>query len=236
MSAVNLKGTVPDPIASVSTMQVHKVIGYGINDVQFEGGYCVDSRINADGYLSHPQDFSMDAFRVFLHTEIGGEQFQISGGTIDQCIHYSTRCGKNTLCLAIPEQLQKWYRKSDPIDEAESETSPFRTLLLDRGVPGYRGYMDSRTGRPVSSSSYILFKQKYAEYASPHRCEAEKYAAEYTLSEFACDMGFDKMPDAIDYVVPCVPTIINRLCAYLNLFALRSAVLALRPMVYTYWG
>lgn len=213
-------------------MQVHKVIGYGLTDLRFKGYDCVDDRIGGDGYLNHPEKYSMDDFRAYLRDEIGGEQFHISDAPLKDCIHYNP-CG--VLCIAIPEQLQKWYRKSDPIDEAESETFPSRTLLLDRGVPGYRGYMDSRTGRPVSSSSYLLFKQKYAQWVSPKRCEAEKYADEYTLSEFACDMGFDKMPDAIDYVVPCVPTIIDRLCAYLNLFASRSVVLTLRPMVYTYW-
>lgn len=218
-------------------MVLHKVTGYGIDRVAVDKGCCVDGRFAYDGYLFNRDAYSFEGFREFMKRD--GQhckELDCEGISLKDCVHYGQGAnGGNTICLVAPHCIREWYRKDNLEDTRESEIGVSRTVLLDRGLPGYRLLMDRRDGRRIPSSIYIILQRGYDDYNSPSRCEAERYGSEYALGELASELGFGTVADAISYVAPVVPSIIERMAAYLNLFSDRRVVYSLRPMVYTYW-
>lgn len=229
-----LEGSDTKTYGKVGTMVVHKVIGYGLGDVRFSDGCCVDGRISGEGYVFHPKRYSMDGFQEFMRADEAYDKLTEQVNLKD-CIHFGSNHGENTICLAIPHEIKQWYRKGNPIDTLESKAGTPRTFFLETGVPGYRGWMDSRDGRPVPSSLYHLFQRECDIYKQPSRCEALKYGQESTIAELASDLGFGRMTDAFSFVVPCVPALVRKLATYLNLFSDNGTIMSLRPMIYTYW-
>jgi hypothetical protein len=162
-------------------------------------------------------------------------ELRTSKTDLSNCVHFGEVNGKNALCIVPPNRADKWVRLNDSIDEAEGEPRVSSISFLGQGLPGHRCWIDCRNGKSVSSSVYYFFKQVYEHYISPKFCAAEKYTDEFTLADLASDLGFSTMDEVVKYVVPCVPTIVDRFCTYLNLFVEPNFYLSLRPMIYTYW-
>ncbi len=212
------------------------IMGYGLADVSCDGGVIVDGRISVSGYFYNKSSYNMSGFLEFMRRDnADASELDDAKTSIQDCIHVGMDNKVCTLCIVAPQYAYEWIKKDT--SDKQSEAIKARTVLLDKGLPGFRHLMDTRNGRSIenfNSCLYSLFLKQWEKYNSPGRCDAEKLQMEYELVSIANDLGFSSADDAARYVAPEVPTIIQSLCAYLNIFHERSVALSLRPMVYSY--
>lgn len=131
-----------------------------------------------------------------------------------------------------------WSRYADAIDYAEHDLKygldsddymDSTAQLLPTAPWPYSGlYMDSRTGQGLPPQKTSLWmRNKNSGFLTVYPDRAEE------LTQELLDMS---VADALQYVVPQIPSEIYHMLQWSKIFSDESTWLDLRPMLYTYWS
>ena len=166
-------------------IRIHKVIGYGLNDLSLEGytgDLSLDSRFNPEGYFclnyeDREKKFSLKEFRVqlqimgsasgldnifyrLLDREIEEKKFDF-----DDLFVWDDEGGLANVCVFIPPGHKEQWSSFDGQIEYYEETvlhgQQPHVLLVDRPLYPYVNYFDIRTNPPtvVDDISRRIFTQ-----------------------------------------------------------------------------
>lgn len=136
---------------------LHKMMGYGLNNIQYKSGEFLDSRLNPDGYMFWDQEsdkWSWENYIGFLEKrqeqllngrtteefvreqsdedfemliEIKGD-LQAKKNELYSAIHHDGEQGNSEVLLILPfDKIDKWRRYADEIDQADAFESYERT-------------------------------------------------------------------------------------------------------------
>jgi hypothetical protein len=224
-------------------IRVHKMMGYGLTDLVES-----DPRINwdsplfkyelykdehVDAYLELAKDrdaISLDAMMV--RQQRAGKLPGAGRYEVQSCFEWGTVDGglKNVLCVR-PLTMSDWYRYDDAIDYAEQTYFSEDEQRDDIKVSHYAlypfdSYMDSRTGDRIKSDIYAWLRARNSKVL-------KNISA---LDELARHGGFASHVDALTHCVAYVPEELRALCEFTEVFTDPATILALRPMLYTWWA
>lgn len=233
-------------------MRIHKILGYGLDDVQHEGGRITDPRINVSGHLLMAPDQVGPEYRAHLEklrdaerehsdawfdieTEI--QLLRATPGRLDWPVTWECEYGRQDVLLIRPMAFGKWSRYDDPIDYAEEcalhedPTAP-RVVPLPQGIWPFESlYMDSRDGRRLDGTVKWVFDRLMHGKTDGPTPEQRR-----AVDHLAHRLGFDDADQARTCIVPWVPGDVRRIASWGSLFTEPDVWLKLRPMLYVYWS
>lgn len=235
-------------------VRLFKKLGWGLTGLECDkDGALTDSRINADALKRGQEDAAVE---YLMHLEgLRSAEEEHSDAWFDltmsiemikaaleeeECLPWpvtrSSESGRRDLLLVQPVGFTDWTRYGDRIDQAEENAlhpdEYYRIVPMPHGIYPFEGlYMDSRNGRHLDRTATrmigrLLEKQKTEE--------DQKYRA--VADKLAKTLGFDDAEQAQRCIAPIVPSDIQHVCSWLNLFNEPDAWLQLRPMLYIYWS
>lgn len=241
-------------------IRIHKVLGYGLTDLQVADGKIVDPRINPKSVLlSYSKSSKLEPYLEYLRDRASGKHdgtkdisAQIEATFIEQlsgkkkqpkatpydCVTWETEGGLPNVFVLTPLGLvNEWHRWDDTIDYYEAEGNPEPGLkLLKTGAYPYDGWMDSKTGDPLNTSS-VSYWRHFRETLNQSDKEIDEVSFAKTLTYFAKEAGYKG--DTAEFeqrIAPSIPDPIRFLVDWGQLFVNPKDVLQLRPMIYTYWN
>ena len=94
--------------------------------------------------------------------------------------------------------------------------------------------MDRLSGRKLPTLIALEFMSMLQKYKST-TSDIERYKLEPILADLVSDLKFDTIELAAVNIVPLVPEIVVEFCQFLHLFKDKATILALRPMMLSYW-
>lgn len=224
-------------------IRIHKMLGYGLTDVD----PVLDARLNRDSPVfryalegvTHVEEYfkwveahgprSFDVAKSMLKSsrKRGEGEF-----LLQNCFQWGTADGglQNVLCVR-PLAWTDWYRYDSAIDYAEQTYSKKGqrdvVKVLNHGHYPHVGYMDARTGEPLP---------KDADPWGYWRVRNGGVEDLDTLDMFAHLAGFVDHAEASKFMVPLVPNEVRWLCEFAELFTDPTHVKDMRPLIYTWWS
>lgn len=236
-------------------IRVHKVLGYGLTDVECENYRISDARFNPaskfldderwemkpDEYLDwlkarteeREKASDFDAFNIDVYLLKEGTEKRDRLYMSDVFIH-QREYGLPSVVLLKPLSFEDWRRYDDAIDYVEEtylrpdeERQINWVKELPHGIYPYSGiYMDRRTGERLKDPLETLWRRRYF---SPN-------VTDETREDIAMAMGCATFEEADKTFGPLVPVEIRDLVEWGELFTDDTVWRQLRPMLYTYWS
>lgn len=228
-------------------IRVHKVMGYGLTDLEATDRKITDPRISADALLGGADMPNGAEYLAWLEREdeLGDDlsraldRFTVEerlkeGKTVDlwNSVAHDGEFGLPNVIVFTPPSMPDWRRYDDPIDWVE-ETYPLGdqeaqandARQFPHGFYPYSGsYMDTRTGEDLDQNIMYWVRGVSAN------------ADEQELDGLAQVAGFATHREAAAYVAPIVPDDVRRLVKFLKVFNSPDGWRELRPTLYTYWS
>lgn len=238
-------------------IRVHKQMGYGLTDIEYEGERITDPRINPESkFFSDYYDVKVEDYVAWLKERLKAKEedplhylntdaFVIrdlveSAGLrkpdFHDCFAYDPEFGKANVFVLTPLGMLGWRRYDDPIDYAtetyDENRVPYpqanRADIFNRGLfPWSDSWMDAETGERLKGDDISLWIR------SAWLEDEEKQ--ETLRGILAKKMGYENRTVAEGRIVPYVPEEIRDLAEYGELFTDPKYVFQLRPMLYTLW-
>lgn len=238
-------------------IRIHKKIGYGLDDVQYQDIKIVDQRFNLeDGYFAfdcedQEEIFSGSKFFEHLEKRVENEQKEknISMLLFDFCylkdlnlkefdffdyITYDSEFGLKNVIL-FQTFSEDWTRYDNIIDYVEETENRQKNnyKILKRPIYPYENWINLKTGL-----DYLEVDGKRLRLVELLR--AVNYFEEFVDievdEEYLKTFGFDSIEDVKNNIKPAVPEIIKEYCKWLKIFKDEKIVDTLKPMVYNYWS
>ena len=225
-------------------VSIHKFLGYGFNDLKYEGTELIDPRINLDNYrqiLDDSAAFTNEKYAAWLakHSVAGKgwdlDRCHLRDGSdecnsLSDCIAYDPGYGLPNVFVIRPLAEQHWSRRDDIIDYAEetyliSNNAPRAEVLRGGIYPFIGSYMDKRIGKKLNNKIMLWVRAKN----DPREGRSE-------LDMLAQDVGFKDHAEAKTNVTPTVPPEVRNIAAFTKLFDADDVWQQLRPILYTYWS
>lgn len=221
-------------------IRVHKVIGYGLDDVQTDGFEITDPRFNLLGWAladweNRENTWTLDGFQNYAKHYL--EMYGLFEEILEKpdwpwrfpWVHHNTEFGLPNVFLIQSACSSRHFRYDDTIDYHE-ETALYqqanRVAHIPWGVWPYNGsFMDRRTGERVRFGSDLM------------RCLDPGFTIDKeVLNRLAKKCGFLDADDARINLGPIIPEEIELMCRWLCLFNDESTIWQLKPMLYVYWS
>lgn len=213
-------------------IRIHKILGYGLIDVEHGKHDIADGRFTKkfiNSYKTYPDVWKFEDYKKWLQKFSDFEsRFEVASlqnldSDISRCFVYDGEYGDPNVFMVIPPAHRgNWYRYDDIIDyyeESVKNGSVNWHKHLNYGIYPYSSaFMDSRTGRRVKHSTMLG--------------QVDKKVA----NEVAKKDGFASYDDAKKYIAPEVPKCVELVCKFCKVFRTQKTILQLRPMLYTYWS
>lgn len=246
-------------------IRIHKMIGYGLNDVKTKKGELTDDRFHPEGvmspdyekrdqytregfieWLASPDSLRLlnFGFHVTMDFEINVEKSilidQKRADNFQYQFHFNAEFGlKKVLCIT-PLTQPEWHRYDNTLDY-EEETMKRRKNgnacnYVKMSINGFYPY----------SSSFIDDRTgnriASSEGLEFFRCmywtnlfDGDE-ARERGLEYFSKRIGFTSVEEAKQHFAPAIPFSIIAQCIYGKLFKDPNTIWKLRPMMYVYWS
>jgi hypothetical protein len=227
-------------------IRIHKLLGYGLTDLECEGYEILDPRLKPDTLKWDYLDDKLSAYRdniqlfgnkayyllrglglLYQHEEKFDVDFTIhcmkSAEKVGHCItKYDGEYIDDPVLIFTPPEHKEWYRHDNIIDYIEADPNCEAKLvdLQEQGKAGIYPY----------DGMYSLLPGRTNLIQSPNR--GVLYASDYRRL-----LSFDKLTAHLqnDWAIS-MPMTIRLMSAYLGLFKDPATVFTLRPVLYTYWG
>lgn len=225
-------------------IRVHKVVGWGFDDIKTRNGCIADGRIRNSSPLLDYEDFNLQEYLEFVEakgdTHNNMDRYLYNHTDVEKpklttwdLVHWGDEYMMKQIMVIVPVSMTKeWYRYDNAIDWVEEtyfqkETSQInRYEKIPHGIYPWIGiYMDKRDGTILNNDDMHLWNT--AHWKDEPVAEIANVAA--------TNMGFTSYEEAQDCIVPRVPEEIKDLIEYGKLFKKDDAWLQLRPMLYVYW-
>lgn len=217
-------------------MRVHKMLGWGLTDVQSVNGTITDPRINPDGPV-HNDTATVDEFTIWFedHYADAGPMSRLPNAaersSLSDCFVFDPEYGLPVLCIRLLSH-PRWERYDDIIDwvdetygrEPKNENGrPWVEVLPDNPYPYMGAYMDDRVGTRLGPAVLPL---RWGLLNNPDEVD----------DDLAVRCGFASHADAVAHLAPCVPDEIRAMCEFTRVFHDPATILQLRPMIYVWWS
>ena len=238
-------------------IRVHKVIGYGFDDLTIKTGQfdiCLDSRFNPDGYScasyeDREKKWPMEEFQVQLKTMAANtnDWDSINYALLNQCIDrgdfidfdylmtWDTEGGLPNVCVFVPPgNSERWCQNDGQIDYYEEtirNNQEPHVLLINRTIYPYDVYVDLRDNPPSRVKDRLYRDAKFM----PLNTDDQEMITKFR-DVVVEDMGFDTWEELDKTIVPMVPSELIAALIYLKVFKDPMDAYHLKPMIYTYWG
>jgi len=243
-------------------IRIHKFMGYGLTDVKSRKYRIADGRINRncvllDDYEAQYKTEYRDEYLAWLRKQNekrkNDEDYRRinmldawfdkknkyeSKRTMGDCIAYQNEYGLKNVLVLQPLACHDWYRHDDAIDYVTAtylegpEQTGNKVDVLDHGIYPFNGsYMDSRDGNRLDDRIMPWIRIYHYYKDDPEKLDDMAPV----LDQYAQAVGFNDSLEAALHVAPQVPTEIQDLCEFTQIFKKPETVLQLRPMLYTYW-
>lgn len=233
-------------------IRVHKVLGYGLTDVRTDdstGHRITDERINPDSSALSYDAPPISEYREWLEdrSKAGDIETDIELSMLrdpepnerrldlDDAVIHQGEFGLPNVLVVSPPTFRQWSRFDDTMDWIEesylrnpTEPQANRVETLRHGIYPFIGYMDSRTGEKLDDVIFSWIRATNPEASRPFDGDE--------LDRLAQAAGFDDNGDAWANVAPIVPNDVKNIAQFLMLFTDDSALLQLRPVLYTCWS
>jgi len=232
-------------------IRIHKMIGYGLQDIANEDYEITDSRINPDGWLGERDEdkFNLEGFSNHINEtlatmdedHIDHFSLMLLQRTLKDMreyefyhsVFYDSEYGNPNVLLFIPPGCKHWSRYDDMIDYYDPVNSN-DDGIVNSVIP------INRTLYPYES--WINIKEM-----PPKRIVGEEWQALYFYrnmvrenqdlrNKLARDLGLENEEEIKTYIVPIIPVELVELIKYLKIFTNERHIYELRPMIYGYWG
>lgn len=240
-------------------IRVHKVLGYGLNDVKYdrENWKLTDERLNPKARLMdyfHPSDYedgeddygkytaetyldwldenASDGYHMdkFLKSDHGPE---LKGRKYDlhDCVHFQPEFGENNVLVIRPLSMHEWSRYDDAIDYVQS------AYLSDEVCANSVELIDEAlypwSGCYMDKRTGVRLNNEVMWWI---RAKNGGLKSDEGMDDLARVVGFKDHAEALENVRPVIPEPVVDLCRYLKIFKDEKHILELRPMLYTYWS
>lgn len=216
-------------------IRVHKVLGWGLNDVQVRQEKIIDSRFDENGYLFCEEDFSTEELIDILKNEKNENGLDVSfarrsleekKADFHDCVIYND--GK-AICFTSFWN-RDFHRLDDVIDyHEENENSrkskrylKDKVLFLDSPIYPFLNYIDNRDGRKIDSNFVFEYKR-------------ESNSKRYIDEQLVKGMGFNSLEECKLYITPQIPQSLILTLKYLKIFKDSNTIFSLKPMIFTFW-
>lgn len=242
-------------------IRIHKVIGYGLTDVQTEGKYneiLTDPRINPKGYFGdceerytnegfleyvkelvangedEPSPYDDLKILVSLMTQhLADENSRFGRKEMYNRLIYDSEYGEpNVMVFQPPVFGYEWSRYDDMIDYYEE---------VHRGKDGgiINGYtMLDRSLYPYEGwCDYREMPPKRITGDEWHWFNDSRNSSNPAFADMAMEiMNFDSVEEMYANVHPMIPKELVVMLKYCEVFTKDEYIYQLRPMIYWYWG
>jgi hypothetical protein len=179
-------------------------------------------------------------------------QFQSFGTawTPKSCFEVFPDCGDVRYLIFVPPTRlyagrEDWKRYDDTLDwveETEFHEQEWRVQTMRwRPIPPYDTWIDSRTGKHVTSNARQPDPRMFAEICSDnkpwwrHKTSSEKRSLLCRYNAMAKTFGFSTIREAREYMIPEIPMGIQLFCEFGKIFKNPKTIRDLRPMFAVYW-
>lgn len=244
-------------------IRVHKVLGYGLNDVKYdrENWKLLDERINPKaGLLSycHPEDYedgeddftrytsekylewlennASDGYHMdkFLKTD----KVDLKGRKYDlhDCVHFQPEFGEDNVLVIRPLSMHEWSRYDDAIDYVQSAYLSKEVCANSVELIDEALYPWSGCYMDKRTGEKIASNGMYDIHIWLRAKNDGAMRPVERMDELAQALGFKDHAEALENVRPVIPEPIVDLCRYLKIFNDEKHILELRPILYTYWS
>lgn len=233
-------------------IRIHKFLGYGLTDVENDGYWPTDPRINAKVLSDLMWDQSSKEYIEWLDQKytdadiVRGEwnldrfivrdygEEKLKDFSFSDCFAYQGEYGMPNVLVLKPLSMNDWSRFDDAIDYMaethlySSLTDPQANRIDSFGLHGLYPwssiYMDARTGDRLQDG--ILWVRLFWDPPPP---DGAKLAV-------AKHLGFENVEEAEANITPVVPVEVRDVAEFAGLFTSDDVWLQLKPMLYTYWA
>lgn len=232
--------------------RIHKVLGYGLTDVQARNGWITDPRINSGSPLLNPDAEPGQDYASYLKSVSQKEADEAdlerallppdpADGDLDGlCTWQSEReRGLPEVLVVRPAGFSQWYRYDDVIDYQEYAlrhgwSAKDRVEHIEGGIYPFEGlYMDSRTGEKFQRNLHCSLL-RYRSWVLRELAEGDGRTE--ALNALAAGLGYRDHAESEQCIVPWVPDGVRLVCAWGQLFTSPEVCFQLKPMLYTYWA
>lgn len=246
--------------------RVHKVIGYGLDDVNNTTGkfdISEDDRFNPEGFFCleekvREERFLLKEFAIQLNLVIANndwsdtfplrlllhdiEEGRFTFENFDFLMTWNPEFGMSNVCVFNQHGRQSDSFRYDNLIDYYEETINHKqenhVLLLNRPIYPNIKWVDTRTTPPKWLDREGEMTFDVIQKATEDEVEGRH---EFTLTQeqknkLARDVGFDTVTDLLDNVAPMIPEDLVEIIRYLKVFNDPSTIYTLKPMIYTYWG
>lgn len=229
-------------------IRVHKVIGYGLTDLEATDRKITDTRIGSADLVRQAMETDTRTYLEWLEALDPAEddisrsldrwslEDSLQKGEnrdLYDSVAYDPEFGAPNVIVFIPPSMRDWRHYDDPIDWVEetyrtdgSAPQAARHRELPHGFYPYNGlYMDTRTGDRIKDNRVM----HWIRAVNAGKDEDE---LDYAAREF----GFSTHREAAAFVAPVVPEDVQLLVRFLKVFKDPDDWRSLRPILYTYWS
>lgn len=241
-------------------IRLHKILGYGFDDVRSEGSRIVDDRFNPDGFARIWDDedrgsrWNLEGYIEFLTRKrlalkgsecgvsmhaISMECYDLENGSekfwLEDAICFRPEFGlPNVFCVTPLSESKSWQRYNDPIDiaieEYRLEQNP--TFEINHCEFLKNGFYPWCYSFRDRRDGRQL--NKGCEFRRASSLPRERACG--LLEELSREMGFESLEECEANFAPCVPDTVASICEYCEIFSDPNLVWSLKPMIYSYWS
>ena len=246
-------------------IRIHKVIGYGLNDVKTEGKYneiLIDPRINPKGYFGDREEaeyeYTNDGFLEYAKELVAKGKEEDPLNDLGIMVHLlekqkeedSSKYGKHAL----------YNRLIYDGEFGEPNVMVFQPPIFGYEWSRYDDMIDYYEEAHYSNSEdggiingYTMLDRSLYPYEGwcDHRemppklltgeawewfRDSKNYAAQVYTDMALAELGFETVEEMYANVHPKIPKELVALLKYCKVFTKDEYIYQLRPMIYWYWG
>lgn len=240
-------------------VRIHKVVGYGLDNVKIKDHKFNDHRINvqySDGFYEKLYKFDEwlkkynskvaymlhAIYKIPLTNAIWDINWAVRAinmrksrsKSYDGFVH-NTEMGLSEVMIFVPlEYLDKWKRRDDTIDWIEEtyfadQKDTVLNLFTERDSCGISPYQ-TMTLNPFRENKTL---SKVTKMLSS---QYNQLTGRWDKNIAPEENDDDRLKHLKEDWLPIIPTTVAAMCMYLNIFTKPEYLYELRPLYYTYWG
>lgn len=232
-------------------IRVHKILGYGLNDIEYSNDKVTDKRINVEALKDcreksfiewfNDQDIKLLAYtisRLFkldyknLYFNFRLTSFENNKNLLSRyrVLTYDDEFGFDNVMLITPPDQKNWYRYDDIIDWIEESFEPRVVDLFKDGKTGIYPY-EGRVGRNPFLKTPSAFNDKTTISGGEYNRFVGKWDTK--IDPIATGEALD---DLLNNWKPALPPIIFAYLVFSNILTHPKYAYDLRPLLYVYWS
>lgn len=240
-------------------IRVHKVIGYGLCDVELDRGKIIDDRfyeqsafmmeeernqIDGEHYESPEDVYTKEGFVKYLQSHLDRPYIDVhminrlKKWDFYRCFIREWEGPLNNVFIVIPPGHSDWYRFDNIIDYIEEGMGRNGDHLekLQQGIWPYSSVHQNEKGERLNPMDSCRWWRYYNDILDGNVDQERVQGMNIVMHCASLLMGFNDFHDARDNIAPYVPDMLKAFCHYTNIFNDPDTVNQLRPMMFTYWS